>query len=247
MVKNPLSITDFPAGFEKRIANNLREVSDRIAQAAERSGRQASDVNLVTVTKYVDSSVMRVLHDLGIRHFGENRAQEAVRKSQALADLDGVEIHFIGHLQRNKVRQALKHCSSIHSLDSPRLLEELSRRLVDPGIPRPDIFVEVNISGEESKTGLPPSELADLLTDISGSTGVAGCLRGLMTIPPYSNEPGGSRPFFARLRKFRDQYVDSGLLPPASGLSMGMSSDFETAIEEGATVVRIGSAIYSQD
>ena len=247
MVKSPLAIEDFPAGFEDRLAANLEECRERIAAAAARAGREANDITLVTVTKYINSDVMRVLHELGIRHFGENRPQEAVKKKRALEDLDGVNIHFIGHLQRNKVRQTLEHCCSVHSLDSRRLLMELEKRLQDPTIPRPGIYVEVNIAGEESKTGLPARELPGLLQDISECPNVARELTGLMTIPPYSDEPGNSRFFFAGLRELRDRFAASGLLPPNSGLSMGMSSDFETAIEEGATVVRIGSAIYRQD
>lgn len=247
MVKNPLSIEDFPPGFENRLAANLGKCREHIAAAAARAGRDAEDITLVTVTKYVDSEVMRVLYELGIRHFGENRSREAVKKKRALEDLEGVKIHFIGHLQRNKVRQTLENCCSVHSLDSRRLLMELEKRLQDPAMPRPEIYVEVNIAGEKSKTGLPALELPGLLQDISGCPNVARELTGLMTIPPYSDKPGDSRPFFSSLRKLRDQFVSSGLLPPGSGLSMGMSSDFEMAIEEGATVVRIGSAIYRQD
>ena len=247
MVKSPLSIEDFPAGFERRLDANLQDCRARIAAAAVRSGRADEGVTLITVSKYVDSGVMRVLYDLGVRKFGENRPQEAARKSRELADLDGVEIHFIGHLQRNKARLTVEHCRSVHSLNSPRLLKELERRLEDLETGHPDIFVEVNISGEESKMGLPAEELTSLLTDISSSPNVAARLHGLMTIPPYSSEPDAARACFTQLRRLRDQHLTSGLLPPGAGLSMGMSSDFEMAIEEGATVVRVGSAIYSQD
>ena len=131
MVKSPLSIEDFPAGFESRLDANLEDCRARIAAAAVRSARAADDVTLITVSKYVDSGVMRVLYDLGVRKFGENRPQEAARKSRELADLDGIEIHFIGHLQRNKARLTVEHCQSIHSLNSSRLLKELERRLDD--------------------------------------------------------------------------------------------------------------------
>ena len=247
MVKSPLSTEDFPAGFEKRLEANIQQVNERIAAAAARSGRDSEEVSLLTVTKYVDSGVMRVLYDLGIRRFGENRPQEAVKKSRDLADLAGVEIHFIGHLQRNKARVTLENCRSIHSLNSTRLLAELERRMESLEEPLPDIFVEVNISGEESKTGLPAEELPGLLAELASCPRVAGKLSGLMTIPPYSSEADGARPFFRQLRELRDQLIVSGLLPSGAGLSMGMSSDFETAIEEGATVVRVGSAIYNQD
>ena len=247
MVKSPLSIEDFPAGFERRLDANLQDCRARIASAAVRSGRTAEDITLITVSKYVDSGVMRVLYDLGVRKFGENRPQEAAKKNRELADLDGVEIHFIGHLQRNKARLTVEHCRSVHSLNSPRLLKELERRLEDLETGHPDIFVEGNISGEESKMGLPAAELTSLLTDISSSPNVAARLHGLMPIPPYSSEPDGARACFTQFRRLRDQHSTSGLLPPGAGLSMGMSSDFEMAIEEGATVVRVGSAIYSQD
>ena len=247
MVKRPLSIADFPEGFESRLAANLQDCRQRMAAAAQKAGREEKEITLLTVTKYVDSGLMRVLHSLGIEDFGENRSQEAVEKHRALSDLADARIHFIGHLQRNKVRQAVEHCSSIHSLDSQRLLLELERRLENPTTPVREIYVEVNLAGEDSKTGLPAGELPALLDSISGCGKVRERISGLMTIPPFSEDPEDSRPYFAELRELRDRFISSGQLPVNSGLSMGMSSDYEIAIEEGATVVRVGSAIYRQE
>jgi len=141
----------------------------------------------------------------------------------------------------------VEHCSSIHSLDSQRLLLELERRLENPTTPVREIYVEVNLAGEDSKTGLPTGELPALLDSISGCGKVRERISGLMTIPPFSEDPEDSRPYFAELRELRDRFISSGHLPVNSGLSMGMSSDYEIAIEEGATVVRVGSAIYRQE
>ena len=246
MVKSPLSIADFPEGFESRIAANLQDCRQRIAAAAQNAGRQAEEVTLLPVTKYVDSGLMRVLHSLGIRDFGENRSQEAVEKHRDLSDLEDARIHFIGHLQRNKARQTLEHCSSVHSLNSQRLLLELEKRLASPTALVQEIYIEVNLAGEDSKTGLPAGELPALLESLSGCSRVRERISGLMTIPPFSESPEDSRPYFAELRQLRDRFISSGHLPVNSGLSMGMSSDYEIAIEECATVVRVGSAIYKQ-
>ncbi len=247
MVKSPLSIADFPKGFESRLADNLHNCRQRIAAAAQKAGREEKEVTLLTVTKYVDSGVMRVLHSLGVEDFGENRSQEAVEKCRALSDLADARVHFIGHLQRNKARQTVEHCSSVHSLDSQRLLLELEKRLENPAALTEEIYVEVNLSGEESKTGLPVRDLPALLESIPGCRNVGKRISGLMTIPPFSEDPEDARPYFAELRELRDRFISSGHLPENSGLSMGMSSDYEIAIEEGATVVRVGSAIYHQE
>ena len=247
MVKSPLSIDDFPEGFEARLAANLQRCRDRIGAAARLTGRSEKEITLVTVTKYVDSEVMRVLYNLGVRDFGENRTREAVEKCRALSNLAGARIHFIGHLQRNKAKQTLEHCCSLHSLDSRRLLLEIEKRLEEPEASAAEIFVEVNLAGEDSKTGLPAGDLSSLLEGISECRNVRKRLKGLMTIPPYCDAPERSRPFFAKLRELRDQFIALELLPPTAGLSMGMSSDYEVAIEEGATVIRVGSTIYEQD
>jgi len=247
MAKSPLSIADFPEGFESRLAANLQSCRKRIAAAAKNSGREENEITLLTVTKYVDSGVMRVLHSLGVRNFGENRSLEAVEKCRALSDLAEARIHFIGHLQRNKARQTLENCCSLHSLDSRRLLLEIEKRLEDPAASVEEIYVEVNLAGEDSKTGLHARDLPGLLDSISECENVRKRIKGLMTIPPFSDKPESSRPFFAELRELRDRFCSSGHLPATAGLSMGMSSDYEIAIEEGATVVRVGSAIYNQE
>jgi hypothetical protein len=232
-----------------RLKRNLARCRSRIAAAAARAARAPESVSLVAVTKYVDGDVMRLLHEIGVREFGENRVQDGVAKRAQLADLADARIHLIGHLQRNKVKRALEAFASIHSLDSQRLAEEIERRLEESAVaagarPPPRLFIEVNVAGEASKTGLPAGALDDLLASIAGLPRVRAALSGLMAMAPFSADPEDARSCFRRLRELRDSAIAGGRLPAGAGLSMGMSSDFEVAIEEGATVVRVGSALY---
>ena len=233
------------------LAENLKRCRDLMAGAAERSGRDRSGVKLFPVTKYVDASVVRLLHDLGERDFAERTVQRGDALRTELADLQGARWHLVGHLQRNKVARALEVFASIHSLDSLRLAQEIGSRARAGGSSLPDLFVEVNIGAEPRKTGLPLEEVRNLLSALvrifPSADGVPP-VAGLMTMAPLPPQgaPAGeaARPVFRKLRELRDELVSERLLAPGAGLSMGMSGDFEAAIEEGATVVRIGSMLY---
>jgi PLP dependent protein len=214
------------------IRANLERVRERVARAAERAGRRAGDVLLVGVSKTVDAERIRQAIDAGVPALGENRVQEARDK---IADLGHpVPWHLVGHLQTNKVRDALELFDVIQSLDRLDLAKELDKRARarDRTV---DTLVEVNVAGEASKGGAAPDGLTALLETIAGLTHVK--VRGLMAIPPEAKEPEASRVWFRALRKLGERH---GL----SELSMGMSGDFEVAIEEGATVVRVGTAIF---
>jgi pyridoxal phosphate enzyme (YggS family) len=222
------------------VRDNLQGILKRIEGACARCGRDPSEVILVAVTKSVDIDIASLLLDAGVGHLGENRVPEMERKFQALGDR-GVW-HMIGHLQRNKVKKALPLFSMIHSVDSERLLRELSSQCEKRGLER-DILLEVNVSGERSKYGLAPAELESMVKLAAELPALKP--RGLMTMAPYSDDPEDARPFFRGLAELRDAVRRAGW----SGgdfdvLSMGMTGDFETAIEEGATHVRIGTALF---
>lgn len=229
------------------LRRNIDSCHADIAASARRAGRDPSDVTLLPVTKYLTADVFRLLYRLGLRAFGESRVQRVVVLRDELVDLPDLEWHLIGHLQRNKAARALQLFASIHSVDSLRLARELVSQARARQLSLPAIYVEVNASRETRKTGLPEAELAALLeffaSDELGTPG-GSPVRGLMTMAPYSTDPEASRPFFRRLRELRDEHVARGLLTAAAGLSMGMSGDFQVAIEEGATVVRVGTRLY---
>lgn len=225
----------------REIADNLRRVRERIAAAAERVGRDPSEVTLVVVTKTRGLDEVRSAVDAGATDLGENYVQELEAKAEALADMD-VRWHAIGHLQTNKVRKLAGFVHLVHSVDSLRLAEEIDRRAAAAGRQVP-VLVQVNVSGEESKFGLAPAQVLPLAREVGGLS--AARLAGLMTMPPYSDDPEASRPHFVRLRELRDRLVEAGI--PAERLrelSMGMTGDFEVAVEEGATLVRVGTAIF---
>jgi len=225
----------------KRIAENLADIRQRIARAAARSGRTAADIRLVAGTKYVGPDLIRLLVEAGCVDLGESRPQALWDKAAALADLN-VTWHLVGHLQRNKVRRTLPLVSLIHSVDSPRLAEAidaeaaaLSRRV--------DVLLEINVSGEAAKHGALPDEAAALLAVAAAQPRLN--VRGLMTMARLEGDAAAARADFARLRQLRDELA--GRCPPnvqLTELSMGMSGDFAEAIEEGATIVRIGSALF---
>ena len=225
------------------IAENLRDVSQIIARSCEKSGRPTSDVSLVCVTKEAPIDAMRDALAAGAQIFGENRVQEAASKFGSFGK--DVEWHLIGHLQTNKARDAVRIFSLIHSVDSLRLATEIDKEARKAGKVQ-DILIQVNTSGEASKFGIKPEDAADLLRDIAKLANVRAL--GLMTIAPEVEDPETVRPYFRKLRELRDRIRD--LRPPTSDfrlLSMGMTNDFEIAIEEGATLVRIGRAIFSED
>jgi hypothetical protein len=225
------------------IARNLAAVRERIASACARTGRDPNSVRLVAVTKSADLEAIRALIELGEVDLGENRPQQLAHRAAALPN--HVRWHLIGHLQRNKIDLVLPIVQLIHSVDSLRLLRSLAERSAK-GDRRPQLLLEVNVSGEQTKGGFSPAELAAAWDEIR--TLAAGRVVGLMTMAPLSDDPNVIRPVFRGLRKLRDQLVDRAggdvLLPE---LSMGMSGDFEIAVEEGATIVRIGSRLFASD
>lgn len=226
--------------MDEAVKRNLDDVRARMAAACARAGRQADDVLLVAVTKTVGTDVMRALQALGVTDIGENRVQQAREKHAALGGTLGLRWHFIGHLQRNKVRHALGLFELIHSVDSVRLASEIDRRAGADGRTI-SVLLECNTSGEEAKFGIAPDGLPALLDAVVPLEHIR--LEGLMTMAPFVDDPETTRPFFAALRELAEAARQrTGL--PMPHLSMGMTQDFEVAIEEGATMVRIGSALY---
>jgi hypothetical protein len=225
------------------IAANLAEVRARIARAAADAGRAADAVRLVAVSKTFGLDAIRAAIDAGQRDFGENKVQEALPKIDALAAAHpDLRWHLIGHLQSNKARKAARPFDAIHSVDSLDLLRRIDEAAAE-GRRRPDILIQVDLAGEATKFGASPEEAKAIVraaVDLK-----AARLAGLMTLPPFYDDPVAARPVFARLRALRDELVAEGV--PAdrlAELSMGMSHDFEAAIAEGATIVRVGSAIF---
>ena len=218
------------------VAERLAGLRDRIAAACAAAGRSAGEVELLAVSKTFPAEAVQEAYDAGHRHFGESRQQEASPKIAVLPA--EIHWHFIGGLQRNKVRKVLGEFDTIHSVDSLRLTEYLDRVAGEEG-KRPGIYLEVNVAGEESKGGYSPEELLNAADQLAGLRHVE--IRGLMSIPP--DDADQARRWFAATRDLRDRLrSSSGLELP--GLSMGMSGDFEQAILEGSTIVRVGSAIF---
>ena len=216
------------------IGANIEQVRERVAQACQRVGRSPDEVTLVAVTKTVEPSAIATAFKLGINHFGENRVQEAAQKAGQLSYLEPHPTwHMIGHLQSNKARVAVGIFDVIHSIDSVRLAEVVSRR-TQKTLP---VFLEVNLSGEATKSGFSVAELEPALEAISRLPRLE--IKGLMTIAPMVDDAEQVRPVFQKLRSLRDAF---GL----EHLSMGMTDDFEVAVEEGATLVRIGRAIFGE-
>lgn len=205
-------------------------VQERIARAAERSRRDPRSVTLVAVTKVFPASAITAAYELGLRDFGENYVQEFEGKHPLVKHLEGARFHLIGHLQSNKARRAAELFDAIQTVDSARL----ARRLNDAGRPL-EVLLEVKLSPEEAKSGAAPEELPELVAAVRQYPNLR--LEGLMTMPPWSEDAERSRPYFRRLRELAERFG----LPR---LSMGMSHDLEVAVEEGATVVRVGTALF---
>jgi pyridoxal phosphate enzyme (YggS family) len=225
------------------IKENLERVLERIEKACIRAGRKVEEVKLLGATKSRTVEEIKEAYDCGLKLFGENRVQEAKEKIPKLKEL-GVKAcwHMIGHLQTNKVKHAVELFDVIESVDRERLVKELEKRLLKIG-KKMDVLIEVKLSPEETKHGCSPQELEKLASLIISSPCLN--LKGLMVVPPYFENPEEVRPYFANLRKLRDSLEKTfGLKFPE--LSMGMSHDFEVAIEEGATIVRIGTAIFGE-
>jgi len=215
------------------IEDNLEAVRRRISKAAEAAGRNADEITLVAVSKTHPADAVRDALGAGQSVFGENKVQEGEWKRP---DVGGGEWHLIGHLQSNKARKAVKVFDVIETVDSADLVRRLERICAEEGRTGLGVFVQVDLGGEESKSGADVSEVPGIIEAVRGSEHLV--FKGLMTIPPFFENPEETRPFFVRLRGIRDE------LAPGSGLSMGMSHDLEVAIEEGATVVRVGTAIF---
>ncbi len=224
----------------KAFASNLLAVQERIARAANRSGRSIDSIRLLPVTKTVPAHILRFAHEAGIVDFAENKLQEARDKSAALSDLD-IGWSIIGHLQTNKVKYLARLASEFHALDSVKLAMEMQRRLEleDRTL---DVYVQVNTSREESKFGLSPDELLPFIEALQDYPRLRP--RGLMTLAIFSSDIDKVRECFRLLRRLRDQA--ERIDPQVNELSMGMSGDFEVAIEEGASVVRVGQAIFGR-
>ena len=220
------------------IAANLAGIRDQIASAARRAGRDTSAVRLVAVSKTHPAEAVRTAVAAQQRVFGESRVQEAREKIPACPP--GLEWHFIGHLQKNKIRQALPLFSFFHSIDGAALADAMNRIAGETGKPVEGLL-EVNISGEETKHGFTPDELRKEFASLAKLPHLR--VRGLMTMAPYSDNPEDARPVFRALRELRDE-LQSAHGHPLPELSMGMSGDFVPAIEEGATLVRVGSSIF---
>jgi PLP dependent protein len=230
-----------------QIAGNLAGVQQRIAAACRRAGRRVEDVTLVAVTKTVSPDHVRVAYDLGLANFGENRVQEAHEKILSLRDLP-LCWHMIGHLQSNKAAQAVDLFQIVHSVDCVEIAQHLSRRALARGSRLP-VLLELNIAGEASKfgfrTGAGEADLSALLADVERILTLPGLdVQGLMTVAPMTEEPEMVRPYFHRLHSLRDLLRSSYGASTLPHLSMGMTDDFEVAIEEGATMIRLGRAIF---
>jgi pyridoxal phosphate enzyme (YggS family) len=230
------------------IGARLAGVRERVENAAARAGRP-SGVRLLAVSKMQPAAAIRAAYAAGQRDFAENYVQELAKKVEALADLGDLRFHLIGHLQRNKAKAAVRVASAIHSVDSLELVKELDKRVDAAGVPRErrvfgddarlPVLVEVSIAGEAQKSGAALGELASLLDAVDAADRLR--LVGLMCVPPLTDDPAESRRYFDALRHVRDEHGGVERLPE---LSMGMTADFEHAILAGATVVRVGTAIF---
>jgi len=228
------------------IAENIAQLRERVASVAHRAGHRSEDVSLMAVTKGLLPAIIREAYDAGIRVFGENRVQEFSAKDGVLAELKEAEWHMIGHLQSNKAVRAVELFNSIDSVDSVRLAQKLTTAASNLKRRLP-VLVEINIGGEQAKTGVAPdsAELQDLLRVAPELASLD--LHGLMAVPPYSDDPKHSRSYFRKMRRLFEE-IAARNLPGVQMeiLSMGMSHDFEIAIEEGSTCVRIGTAIFGE-
>ncbi len=230
---------------QDNISARVAALQQRIAAACARAGRQAAEVRLVAVSKTVESARIRAAIAAGVRVLGENRVQEAQDKLtelRALSDEQRVQWHLIGHLQSNKARRAVELFDAVHSVDSLKLAEKLDQAAAELNKRLP-VFIEVNLGGEASKAGLAVADALHLCEAVSQLTHLE--LKGLMAVPPFFDEAEAVRPYFRRLRELRDEAIKAGIVGTQFGeLSMGMSNDFEVAIEEGASFVRVGTALF---
>jgi PLP dependent protein len=225
------------------VAANLQTIRDRIAVAAQAAGRDPASVRLLAVSKTFSADAVREAYAAGQRDFGENKVQEALQKQEQTADLE-IRWHLIGHLQSNKARKAAGAFAAVHSIDSVELLQRIDAGAAESGS-TPDVFIQVDLAGESTKFGAPAADVPAIARAAAGCR--AARLKGLMVLPPWFDEAERARPYFQRLRQLRDDLVGDGIdASSLRELSMGMSHDFEVAIQEGATVVRVGTAIFGK-
>jgi PLP dependent protein len=236
---------------EARIAENLARIQARVDAACSRAGRARDDVRLVAVTKSARIDWIEALLAIGVRDLGESRPQQLLERAEQIAASEAhspsrapprtLRWHLIGHLQRNKVRKVLPVAACLHSIDSLPLAARIDGLAAELGL-RPRLLLEVNVSGEGSKDGFAPEQLTADWTALCGLTHVE--IGGLMTMAPLSDDAEDARPTFRRLRELRDRLATSPGSPELAELSMGMSGDYEVAIEEGATLIRVGTSLY---
>lgn len=226
----------------EHIKQNIAEIEQRIEEAAKKSGRKREDILLLAVSKTIDVPHIKQAVDCGLKELGENRVQEILEKYEPMGE--NVSWHLIGHLQTNKVKYIIDKVKMIHSVDSMKLAEEISRRAKQANVIM-DILVEVNMAGEESKFGVSPEETLSLVQNIALLDNI--CIKGLMTVAPFVDNPEENRDCFRRMKQLlvdiNKEKIDNVHM---NVLSMGMSNDFEVAIEEGATIVRVGTSIFGK-
>ena len=236
------------ARFES-VGSNLRRVQERIESAARSVGRPPETVTLVAVTKGHPREAIEAAFEAGVNRIGENYLEEAVSKMQEIPQRDRIEWHMIGHVQSRKARDVCEHFDWVHSVDSLKLARRLDRYAGERARPLP-VLLECNVSGEESKFGFPAwdeMKWDELLPEFGRIAGLSHLnVRGLMTMAPYLPDPEDARPYFRRLRRLKEYLQDEGSPGDWEALSMGMSGDFEIAIQEGATIVRVGTAIFGE-
>jgi pyridoxal phosphate enzyme (YggS family) len=233
-----------PEGLSLR--ERAARVLGRIESAARRARREPAEIKLVAVSKTHPAALVREAAAAGLTDFGENRVQEAGAKIEELKpEAPSLRWHLIGHLQPNKARRAVRLFDLIHSVDSAALVERLERICAEEGRESLDVLVQVDLAGEETKSGAPEAELPEVLEALGACERVR--CRGLMILPPFYEDAERVRPFFRRLRDLRDEFQTRGVFGEGAGeLSMGMSHDYETAVEEGATLVRVGTAVFGE-
>jgi PLP dependent protein len=229
--------------LNETVEHNLTRVRERVAAAARAAGRNAEEVRLLAVSKTFGPEHVRAAYAAGQREFGENKVQEALQKIADTADIP-IRWHLIGHLQSNKARKAAGAFAAIQSIDSIELLRRVDAAAAEAG-EAPRVLIQVDLAREATKYGAPEAEVPEIAETAAQCR--AARLAGLMLLPPWFDDPEQARPYFRRLRALRDRLVAGGIDPALLGeLSMGMSHDFEVAIQEGATLVRIGTAIFGK-
>ena len=227
---------------EGALRARIAEVRGRVEGAARRAGRAAGEITLIAVSKTHPAEAVRLARGAGLTDFGENRVQEALPKIEAVAGDGEIAWHLIGHLQRNKAREAAGRFGLIHSVDSVRLIEALESAAARAGVMQ-RILLQISLAGEAQKAGAEPEGLPGLIEALASAPHLR--CEGLMTVPPYSEDAEQSRPYFRRLREMLGTLREAGNVTPRH-LSMGMSGDFEVAIEEGATMIRVGTALFGE-